>query len=80
MRHAMQPPVQAPLLPEASGLPGQNGKRRLRGILGVVVIAQQSETRPIDHRSIPRHKLRKSGPVAACDVTFEECLVGFQLR
>jgi hypothetical protein len=79
-RDPMEPAVQATLLSEASSLSGQHDKRRLRGILGIVVIAQQSPTRPIDHRTVPCDQFRKSRSVAGCDETVEEFLVGFRMH
>jgi hypothetical protein len=78
--HPMQPPVQAPLLTEASGLPGQHQERRLRGILGIIGIAQHAQTGPIDHRTVPRDQFRKCGVVAVRCVAFEEFPVGFELH
>jgi hypothetical protein len=76
----MEPAVQATLLSEASSLPGQHDKCRLRGIFGIVVITQQSPTRPIDHRTVPCDQFRKSRSVVGCDKTVEQYLVGFRLH
>jgi hypothetical protein len=79
-RHPMEPAVQAALLSEASGLPGQNQKRRLRRILGITGIAQHPKTGPIDHRTVVRNQLRKGSVVALHRVALDKFPVGFDLH
>ena len=52
----VEPGTQKFGLPQRNGLAGKYQERRLKGVLGIVRVAEQSPTGGQDHRSMPRHQ------------------------
>ncbi len=64
MGDAMQPAAQGVGDVQRAGLAGQDEERGLKGILGVVLVAQDSKARGCDHRAMSRHQAREGRSVA----------------
>src|SRR5271166_2368493 len=63
MRHAVKPVADHLSLPDRPCLTNEDEEGRLKGILGVVVVAKDTATDTPDHRSVPPHKRFNSGIV-----------------
>ncbi len=56
----MEPGPQRVAHPERAGLPHQDQERRLEGVLGIVVVADDRAADPPDHRAVPLDQGRES--------------------
>ena len=57
--HPVQPARQRVTLPDRSGRPGQDEERGLKSVLGIVMIAQDRMTDPLDHGPVPFQQRRE---------------------
>ena len=62
--HPVQPARQGVALPDRSGRPGQDEERGLKRVLGIVMIAQDRVTDPLDHGPVPFQERRERQFVA----------------
>ena len=64
MGHAVEPVRDLVPLPDGSRLAHQHQEGGLKGVLGVLVAAQDAEADAPDHRTVPAHQGGKSGFLA----------------
>ena len=69
---AVQPAGDGLAVGHGGGLPGQHEEGRLKGILGVLGVAQHTAADGQDHRPVPPHKGGEGAVVAAGDEPSEQ--------
>jgi hypothetical protein len=57
-------------------VPGEHEERRLKGVLGVVQVAQDAPAQPQHHRPVPRHQDRERRLIALADEALQQDRIG----